>query len=574
MSMTLDRSKVRVLITDDEDSIRSMLVSTLQEAGWSVDGAKNGKEALEKLRASQVHIIVSDINMPEMTGIELLEAVRRDFPKTEFIVMTSNATLETAIKAVSLGAYDYLNKPFEDINVVPKKLEKVAEKILLRQQNAELLRRLKSATMELKRLFQVISPFNGILDLSELRKTAIQGFPTLFDDLSCRASWWVKNSEEGWECLSAQPQDDSFKGFSDPQAAQDAMTDLRNPMQCLFKSKDGHQEAILFENLKDVSTQIYLQQINLCFEKASFHADIASLANKDGLTRLYNHRYFQERLRQELAQAQRQNSEVSLLLMDVDHFKHFNDRNGHPAGDALLKALADLLSQQKSTEGSGKRMTDILARYGGEEFVMILPFTLHDGAKVKAERICQAVASFPFEFAEHQPLKKLSLSVGVASFPEHGATAEELIAAADRALYAAKRAGRNQFKSAHDAPASMVMETTQEMPMPPTHELSVTKSEAPQTTNLSADAIAQKVDSPKTLGSLLAEEPTHETALAEEVAELAQKMEKLTEETQKDLELVQKKISSFQQDGFSGANDVDLTQLMTAIDEAIKQGKA
>ncbi len=466
MSVGFDKSKVRVLVTDDEDSIRSMLVTTLRDAGWAAEGAIHGKDALEKLRKEVFHVILSDINMPEMTGMELLEAVRKEFPKIEFIIMTSHATLDTAIKAVGLGAYDYLHKPFEDINLVPRKIEKVAEKILLRQQNQELMRRLKTATMELKRLFQVVSPLNGVLDLQELRKKTVESFSKLFDDAQAKASWWIKNSEGQWECAAAVPDEAEFKAHPDPGTARDAMTGLRSPLLGMFTTPDGREEAILFENLKDAATQIFLQQVDMCFEKASAHAEIAAMANKDGLTRLYNHRYFQERIRQELAQAQRQKSGMSVILMDVDHFKHYNDRNGHPAGDALLRQLADLLSQQKNSDGSGKRVTDILARYGGEEFVMILPFTLHDGALVKAERVRAVVEEFLFEHREAQPLGKVTMSIGVASFPEHGSTAEELIAAADRALYISKRKGRNRVTSASTNESQESMASTQEIPKP------------------------------------------------------------------------------------------------------------
>ena len=170
MEVSYDKSKVKVLIVDDESSIREMLAITLKEDGWSVDTAANGREAAERVTAEKFHIVMSDINMPEMTGIELLQFVKEKRPTTEFVIMTSHATLDTAVQAVKLGAYDYLNKPFDDLNVVTQKISSVADKILLRQQNQELMKRLKIASQDLRRLVSSMTLLSGILDLEALEQ--------------------------------------------------------------------------------------------------------------------------------------------------------------------------------------------------------------------------------------------------------------------------------------------------------------------------------------------------------------------------------------------------------------------
>lgn len=449
MEITYDKSKVRVLIVDDESSIRDMLALTLKDDGWSVESASNGKEAIALIDQKKFHIVMSDINMPEVTGIELLEYVKKNHPHIEFLIMTSHATLETAVQAVKLGAFDYLNKPFDDLSIVPKKLQIVADKILLRQQNQELLKRLKTASQDLRRLVEVMASLSGILDRSELRDAVLNAFPKLYADETVKVSWWSRTAE-AWQIASAKPDPDSFKGINFPDEAVEKLTELRNPRVHYFEYQNQRKDALVFECIKESLSDLFLQQISLCYQKACFHGDIASLVNKDGLTRIYNHRYFQERLRQEVSQAKRQKSFVSLILMDVDHFKNYNDTHGHPAGDELLRRLAEVLNKHQGSEGGSpvtKRETDIVARYGGEEFVMILPFTPHEGAKVKAERIREAVAAFPFSHREEQPLGFISLSIGVATFPDHAKTPAELIEQADRALYAAKRGGRNRVVS-------------------------------------------------------------------------------------------------------------------------------
>src|SRR6185503_3640063 len=172
-------------------------------------------------------------------------------------------------------------------------------------------------------------------------------------------------------------------------------------------------------------------------ELAEANSRLAQLAVTDGLTGLYNHRHFHERLALEVERSQRNGLPLSLFMIDVDHFKTYNDQHGHPAGDEVLRQLARLL-------GDGRRANDVVARYGGEEFSIILvesnKFT---GAKL-AEKLRERVSAHPFADATSQPGGCMSMSVGVATFPDDAIDAVSLVRAADDALYAAKRAGRNR----------------------------------------------------------------------------------------------------------------------------------
>ncbi len=170
-------------------------------------------------------------------------------------------------------------------------------------------------------------------------------------------------------------------------------------------------------------------QNGLMYEK------VEKLAATDGLTGLFNHRTFQEKLDRELASAVRYGHSVSLLMMDIDHFKSFNDRFGHPVGDFVLKSIAGVISEDL-------RSIDIAARYGGEEFALILPQTDIEGALATAERIRKGVEKRTFHFEDLS--LNVTLSIGVASYPAHALTKDELIDRADRALYFAKRSGRNR----------------------------------------------------------------------------------------------------------------------------------
>jgi diguanylate cyclase (GGDEF)-like protein len=161
------------------------------------------------------------------------------------------------------------------------------------------------------------------------------------------------------------------------------------------------------------------------------------LSITDGLTGLYNQMHFFELLTLETKKSQRHKLSYTLIMFDVDHFKNYNDHNGHLQGSETLKRIGTIMR-------SKFRTTDLLAKYGGDEFVIILPEADKVGAYLAAERLRESVEKQVFPGAETQPLKKLTISIGLASFPEHGQNDEEILNRADKALYFAKDSGRNR----------------------------------------------------------------------------------------------------------------------------------
>jgi diguanylate cyclase (GGDEF)-like protein len=161
--------------------------------------------------------------------------------------------------------------------------------------------------------------------------------------------------------------------------------------------------------------------------------ELERLSRTDGLTGLPNRRHLMEILEKEVRRARRNDRSFSLLMIDVDHFKRYNDTFGHLAGDDVLKALAEVLA-------AAIRTADYAARYGGEEFTVLLPETPLDGAAEVAERIRERMQQRPLGTNG----TRVTLSIGVAEFPTDGETLESVIARADNALYVAKQHGRNQ----------------------------------------------------------------------------------------------------------------------------------
>jgi len=161
---------------------------------------------------------------------------------------------------------------------------------------------------------------------------------------------------------------------------------------------------------------------------------------RDPLTGLFNRRYMEESLDRELRRALRRKSPLGVMMLDVDHFKRFNDSFGHEAGDSVLRSLANVIR-------SLFRGEDVLCRYGGEEFALILPEASGEAIRQRAEQLRQAVRQTIAEY-RGQALDRVTLSIGIASYPEHGATGDSLLRAADSALYRAKEQGRDRVVSA------------------------------------------------------------------------------------------------------------------------------
>jgi diguanylate cyclase (GGDEF)-like protein len=185
--------------------------------------------------------------------------------------------------------------------------------------------------------------------------------------------------------------------------------------------------------------QTFARQAEAAIDNAFLHEETARLAITDGLTGVWNRRYFDLRTAEELETAVRFGEPFSLVLIDLDDFKQVNDVHGHQAGDAALVELARRLT-------SSTREVDLIARYGGEEFALVLPRTDPEGAARLAEKVRRTVAASPFETGGTG--LDLTVSAGVATYPVNGGTVKELIEAADAALYRAKGAGKNRVEQA------------------------------------------------------------------------------------------------------------------------------
>ena len=310
---------MNILIADDEVAIRELLGEILEGEGHEITLAEDGEDAFEKFKRSWHELVFSDFRMPKMNGIELLAAIKGINANTQFVIMTSHASVDSSIQALKMGAFDYILKPFEDLDIITDVVNR------------------------------------AMANLSDIRRQQ-----ALLDTLS-------RQNDE-------------------------------------------------------------LDTLNIKF---------LDLAIRDGLTGLFNRRYAEERLDKEFVRATRHARELSVLFMDLDHFKFFNDTHGHQVGDEILEILAGIMTQ-------AVRESDTLARWGGEEFIVICPETNQEDAGILAQRIRKSVAGHPFPNAAQQPLGIVSLSIGVASRSNATESPEKLLRFADEAVYVAKDDGRNR----------------------------------------------------------------------------------------------------------------------------------
>jgi len=176
---------------------------------------------------------------------------------------------------------------------------------------------------------------------------------------------------------------------------------------------------------------MFANQAGLAIENSRLYEQTVVLSNSDSLTGLWNHGYFQYLLGEEIKRSSLVKSYFTILMIDIDNFKAFNDAHGHQAGDSIIREISKIFRD-------ASRKIDIVARYGGEEFGIIMPTTKKEEALILAERIRKAVETSP-------NLKHITVSIGAASFPKDGQKKEDLIAKADNGLYEAKRSGKNRI---------------------------------------------------------------------------------------------------------------------------------
>lgn len=418
---------------------------------------------MERLAREPFDLLVSDLQMPGMTGMDLLRLVRREHPRTDFVLVTAHASLQSAVDALRMGAADYLLKP-----VVWDEVALVLERVMLRRRLVEENARLRDSleTLESCRVLasclEVGDVYSVALDLL-LRSTGASRGAAIFQRSSAPLSDGLAvrgfrddEAQRLRRCLVHEKPVDVravdriqiLEGGAVSEALRragveaEALLGVPVPGEeaergLLVALLSGPADAALLERAGVVAAHAAVALRNAeRYERAKERAFV------DDVTEVYNARYLLEAMEREIRRAERYGAELSVLFLDLDRFKLVNDRHGHLVGSQALRQLSRLLA-------SCVRQVDTLARYGGDEFTIVLPDTGEAGAAQVAERIRRVVEETPFETGRAEPMR-LTCCVGHATFPRHGGDRGTLLDAADKAMYRAKSLGRNRVCSANE----------------------------------------------------------------------------------------------------------------------------
>lgn len=452
-------SKPTVLVVDDELFFRRLYTEILSEDDYHVETADSGAAALLRLNQGGIDLVLTDMVMPGRDGLEVLRHARSLDNPPEVILATGHATLETAIQALKTGARDYLIKPFD-----PDELRHLARTCLDQRRLLDENQLLKSQI----RLFQKGQSLASLLDIAQLLKQTLVYLTQEADgarglafslekngstklhacheleesqaDALARYSFASLGKASGMQRLSKTDLGPSVAGPADLE------TMLLFPLHCQKVLKGGivllNPPGAPFSASLPLSNLMFLaEQTGIGFDNAYRYQGARELIYTDDLTGLYNQRYLDIVLEQEIRRSERYHLEFSIIFLDLDLFKNVNDQHGHIAGSTALKEVAGILR-------NCIREVDVPFRYGGDEFTALLVETGVEGAAVVAERVRREIEKHTFLTGMTEGTR-LTASVGHATYPHHATDKRAVLDLADRAMYHGKQT-RNVTCSAGD----------------------------------------------------------------------------------------------------------------------------
>jgi two-component system cell cycle response regulator len=424
-----------ILVAEDDPISSRVLERMLRKLGYDVTCVGDGQEALETLQERDIRMVITDWMMPRIDGIELCRRIRAGERPGYVYVIVLTALDDTAhlVEALEAGADDYITKPLDpqELGVRVRSGQRVVDldrKLGARASELETMAELlNSARYHMESVIESVGQGIVSVDNEGMIHTVNHEAGRLFaDETGPMVGRYLHEAAGRFRVLS------EFAFGPGPYPRSMHIRDRGLTIE-VWASRIRPIETSpgLILTITDITERDRMQR-----EIEEANRRLSELAVTDAMTGLANHRRFQEEISRHVNIAKRASRKLSLLMVDVDHFKHYNDTFGHPGGDKMLALVAQTIRAEV-------RETDVAARYGGEEFAVILIDAGVTDACDVAERIRGCVERSSGEVG---PIA-VTVSIGIAGFPDDGATPSELVMAADEALYAAKNAGRNAIRT-------------------------------------------------------------------------------------------------------------------------------
>ncbi len=457
------KTKPKVLIVDDDASFVDFLLDALKNENFYLEQVNSADEALTILSKGKFNLVITDVILPGVDGLKFLENIRTTHPTLDVIFCTGYSEVNSAVKALKLGAYDYLTKPVD------------AEEVRLTIHRCLEQRNIYEENTELKKMVQLIDSCKSISTTFDREKICEHSLDVLMKEVDASLGFFLVTEEDDNDIEVV-----NYKGVKETTKEKLANIFAR------FTSSWAKKEELIFHLKKDEATQIkklyrsfkdgivlkisadgvvkaFIVLINnnkqgnftptrlryatfiaketvLAFENLGHYLGAKELAYIDDFTNLYNYRYLHLILDREIKRAKRFKTTLLLLFIDLDKFKSINDAHGHLAGGKVLIEMADVLTECL-------REIDTIVRYGGDEYVIVLTETDISTGMMVAERIRKGIEEHDFLKEEGLSIH-LSACIGVAAYPNHAKNKKELIHLADMAMYMGKETTRNVVFSA------------------------------------------------------------------------------------------------------------------------------
>jgi len=415
--------KPTILFVDDEEGIRDVIKTFLKRFSKEFYLASNGQEGLEIYKQYKPDIVISDIKMPIMNGIEMAENIKKINEEQYIIFTTAFSDSDYFIKAIELSINDYLLKPI-NLPKLKQKIEHLSNQLNLNnlvKKQTELINEiatiLEGLLIVVNENKDIIFMNNNALDFFQITHlNEFQEKHNFIGDLFLKSDYFYEENiqDDSWI--------DKIENMNEKERIV-VMLDINKmiPKSFLLDVKHSNISSNKIIQFTEI-TSIVLENKKL-LKRAFF----------DELTKLNNRAYFNQEIKKEIETAKRYNLKFCLIFFDIDHFKNFNDSYGHQTGDEVLKELAKIIQDNS-------RKTDISARWGGEEFVLVLTNTDIENALLATKHLKNLIQNHKFKDD-----LTLTCSFGITEFKKED-TSKKLLARADKALYKAKENGRNRIE--------------------------------------------------------------------------------------------------------------------------------